>query len=149
MVLSALVLALACGVWEGEEMATSRMTTQEGEALLAAQTDKRRGILDTPDPGPESNLQKKINLWCRDHGYHFLSFRKSRNARGFLVAGHPDVTIFMPEGRTVLIELKDGRGRLSKEQLNVKRILKYNKHEWYEVRSYRQFLTIVGGINAR
>ena len=92
------------------------------------------------DPGPESTLQKKINLWCREHGYHFLSFRKSKKAKGFLRAGHPDITIFMEEGRTVLIELKDGRGRLSEDQLKVKRILKYMKHEWYEVRSYKQFL---------
>ena len=113
---------------------TARLTNKEGDDLLKQQIDKIGGFKDTPDPGPESNLQKKINLWCRNHGYHFLSFRKSKNAKGFLVAGHPDVTIFMPEGRTVLMELKDGMGRLSEDQLKVKRILKYNKHEWYEVR---------------
>jgi len=122
----------------------ARLSTQEGMDLLSSQEKKISGE-EAPDPGSESNLQRKINKWIRDHGYHFLSFRKSKKAKGFLTAGHPDVTIFMPEGRTVLIELKDGRGRLSEEQISVKRVLKYNKHEWHEVRSYKQFLAIVNG----
>lgn len=97
----------------------------------------------TPDNTPESVLQRKINKYCRDHGYPFVSFRKSKRAKGFLNPGTPDLIIGLPAGRTIWIELKDKSGRLSDDQKLFAKKLLFLKHEWYEVRSYKRFLEII------
>lgn len=45
---------------------------------------------DTPDEGPESRLQGKIQKWCKDWGRPCQCFRKSRKAHAFLIPGWVD-----------------------------------------------------------
>ena len=99
---------------------------------------------DTPDDGPESVLAGKIGTWAKDHGYPILSFRQSAKARGFIPAGWPDCTLILPEGRTVFIELKAGKGRLRKEQKQLRLMFMTLGHEYHVAKSMQRFLEIVG-----
>ena len=93
-----------------------------------------------PDEGPESKLQGKAENWCREHGYPYFHDRsRGKNKAGSIL----DLYVYLPEGRHIVFEFKDKRGRLSKEQAQTIRMLKHLKHEVHEVRSYRQFLDIV------
>ena len=65
------------------------------------------------DKGPENSLQKKINRWCREHGYPYLSFKQSKAVKKLLPAGWPDVIIFMKHPRALVVELKSKDGRPS------------------------------------
>lgn len=95
------------------------------------------------DSGPESKLQGKITKYCKDHGYPCLSFRQSRKAEGFLVPGWPDITLCLPKGRVVFIELKAKHGHLRQKQGEIRGMMEWLDHEWYLVKSYKQFLSIV------
>ena len=95
------------------------------------------------DPGPESKLQGKIVKWANDKGYPIISFRQSKNARGFIKKGLPDITLALPAKRTVWIELKSDKGILKEEQKQTALKLMALGHEWYQVRSYKRFLDIV------
>jgi len=95
------------------------------------------------DEGKESILQGKIVNWARSKGYPCLSFRQTSRAKGVLLPGWPDITLALPNGRTVYIELKNKKGRLSEDQKNMALMLMQLKHEWYEVRSFKRFLGIV------
>jgi len=111
---------------------------------LAAYLDKRQAEIqnpDKPDPGPESRLQAKCLKYCREHGYPvFHDYSKKANA-----AGWPDLFIYLPEGRHVLIELKAGNRKLRKEQEALKINLSYLGHGVEVCRSYKRFLEIMKG----
>jgi hypothetical protein len=96
-----------------------------------------------PDEGPESALQTKIEAWCKEWGRPFLSLRSSKRARGFIRQTWVDVTIAMPNKRTIYLELKAKDGRMSEEQKMLRLQLLQLGHEVYEVRSYKRFLEIV------
>lgn len=68
-----------------------------------------------PDPGRESDLQAKIERYCRDHGYYFFHDR----SRGDNAKGHPDLVIAI-RGRTLWLELKSSQGRLTSKQRQVR-----------------------------
>jgi hypothetical protein len=94
------------------------------------------------DPGPEGDLQRRCEDYLREHGYPFIHDRSRRkNAPGEIL----DLTVALPGGRTVYIELKSKDGRASKDQRKTMQMLRYLGHEVHEVRSYRQFLRVVGG----
>lgn len=104
--------------------------------------------LDTPeepDKGPESVLQSKIVRWCRDWARPVLSFRQSVKARGFITPGWPDMTIAMPGGRTLWLELKAEKGVVKEDQRAIHLQLMALGHEVHVVKSYRRFLEIVNG----
>lgn len=91
------------------------------------------------DPGPESNLQSKIMAWAKERGYpcfHDWSIKKNES-------GWPDIFLYLPGGRHVLIELKSKRGKLRPEQKQLRLKFVYLKHEYYKVKSWKHFLAIV------
>jgi hypothetical protein len=98
---------------------------------------------EKPDAGPESILSGKIKRWAKDHGFVAQVSRQSKNARGLLVRGLPDVILALPGGVTLWIELKSQKGRLKKEQKQIALQLMACGHRWYQVRSYKRFLEIV------
>lgn len=96
------------------------------------------------DQGKEIDLQAKIERFLADRGYYFFHDRsRKENARGM-----PDLVIAMPEGRVLWLELKSAGGRLRPEQKMVRLKLLALGQEWYEVRSFRQFVDIVNGGGA-
>lgn len=92
---------------------------------------------------PESVLQGKITAWAKDHGYPIQSNRQTRNARGLLTPGWPDVCLIL-RGRVVWIELKAGKGRMTEEQVKMRIRFLHLGHEIHEVRTWKRFLEIVG-----
>lgn len=114
--------------------------------LAKRQADSRRGLGqdggdDVPDPGPESRLQARCLRYCEERGWpvwHDYSRKKNR-------AGWPDLIIFQPEGKVILIELKASGGKLRKEQRELKLQLNWLGHTVHVVRSFRRFVEVVGG----
>jgi len=102
--------------------------------------DETWGIQDVSDEGPESDLQSKCEKWLKDHGYHFLHDRSRKvNPKGMFL----DLHIYLPAGRHVVIELKVKDNKMSPEQKDTYQILLFNKHEIYEIRSYKAFLEVM------
>ena len=120
-------------------------TDQDLADYMAEYTVKMRGenpdLDDHPDHGPESRLQSRCEKWLRNHGYKYIHDRSRKKNQ----PGIPDLICFLPEGRVVCIELKSQKGELRKEQAEWKRILKYLKHEYHTVKSYKRFLEVVNG----
>ena len=131
-----------------------RLSQEEADRLIQEQNKKLRSWFPKdpgdckyePDEGPESSLSKKIRAYGKDHGYPTQVNRQSKKAKGFAEPGWPDVVMALPGGRTVYLELKCDKGRLSGDQIRHKLMFMQLGHEWHEVRSYRQFLDIVEGI---
>lgn len=95
-----------------------------------------------PSDEPESALQGRIVRWAKEHGYPIQSNRQTRNARGLLTPGWPDVCLVL-KGRVVWIELKSGKGRLSEEQKQLRIQFMHLGHEIHECRSWKRFREIV------
>ena len=91
------------------------------------------------DDHPEKVLQDRAEEYCRENGYYAFHDR----SRGQNPAGFPDLVIALPKGRTVWIEFKSKHGRLSGEQKTVRLQLMALGHEWYEIRSFRHFLSVL------
>ena len=97
---------------------------------------------DSPDPGPESMLQRKIVKWAHDNGYPILSFPRTPKIKSVLPAGWPDVCLIL-KNKVLFCELKAGKGRLSKDQEHLRLQFMALGHEIFEVRSFKRFLEIV------
>jgi len=95
-----------------------------------------------PDPGRESSLQKKIVAWAKKEGFPCLSFPQTSKVKRFLPAGYPDITLLL-KGRVLFIELKAGKGILRAEQKDFEIKCMYLGHEFYTVRSFKQFLEVI------
>ena len=100
--------------------------------------------LDKSDE-PESTLSKDVRKWAVAQGYPALILRQSKKVRGLIPPGWTDGIIAMPEGRTLWLELKvPGKGRMSDDQKLMAQQLLTLKHEWYEVKTWKRFMEIVG-----
>ena len=97
------------------------------------------------DP-PEKVLQGKITAWAREHGYPCLSFRQSPKAKGFLLPGWPDISLALPDGKVLFLELKTKKGYLRKEQEQIRKELLYLKHHYHICRTWKRFLEIIEDI---
>lgn len=97
------------------------------------------------DPGPEHDLQTRIEIWCSDHALPFFHDRsRGKNESGFV-----DLVIAFPHGLTVWAELKSKHGRLSDDQKRWRSALLFLGHRWVEIRSFRQFLRIAISLSER
>jgi len=97
------------------------------------------GINDTPDKGRESKLQKRCEDFCRRNGYPYFHDRSRKKNK----AGWPDLTICLPKGRTIFVELKSEKGELRKEQKKTQQMMIFLGHEFYKVQSYKKFVEII------
>lgn len=95
------------------------------------------------DHGKESDLQAKIEHWCRERGFFFFHDR----SRGDNARGMPDLVIALRNGRVLWLELKSARGRLRPEQKRVRLMLLQLGQEWHEIRSFRQFVEVVNHVS--
>lgn len=129
-------------------MSTARYSPEDGQALFQAQMAKCLKAChidnDEPDEGLESELQRKIAKWAKDHGHPLLYFPRTPKVRAFLPAGWPDDILVLP-GRVVFFELKQSSGRLSEDQKMMRLIFLHHGHTIHEIRSYRKFLSVVEG----
>lgn len=72
-----------------------RLTVEEAQALQAQQEQKIHGIGkdpadDIPDPGPESNLSRKITAWAKARGIPCWCRPQSQRLKGVMPPGWPD-----------------------------------------------------------
>jgi len=65
-----------------------------------------------PYDGPEKELQRDTDDYLRAKGYPFLHMWKAKGNK----KGWPDLTILLPNGKTLYVELKVKGGYLTKEQ---------------------------------
>jgi hypothetical protein len=122
-----------------------RWTPEQADSYLSRVRACAECEQEQADDGPESRLQAKIEGWCQEWGRPYLSLRQSKRAKGFIRQTWVDVTIAMPAGRTLYLELKSKSGRMSREQEQLRLQLMALGHEVYEVRSYKRFLEITEG----
>ena len=94
------------------------------------------------DPGPESELQRKIVADAKANGWPCLSFPQSEKVKRFLPPGWPDILIAMPKGRTVFIETKSAIGELGKKQKLMCNMFRMLGHEYSKVQSFKKYLVI-------
>jgi len=116
----------------------TRWTETQYQDYKIKTTDVLTDKQDAPDPGPESRLQRKIEAWCREHGYPCFHDR----SRGKNAPGWPDLTIVM-RNRVVFIELKSAKGVLRKEQKQKRLEFYHLGHSIHVVKSFKRFLEIV------
>ena len=94
------------------------------------------------DSGKESKLQSKIIKWANDKGYPVFHDRSRKKN----IPGWPDITLCLPKGITLFLELKSAKGVLRKEQSEIRAQMIYLKHYHYVVKSYKQFQEIIWEI---
>ena len=108
-------------------------------------TPLKRGQDFLRDPDPEGVIQNKIVKWAKTRGYPCLSLRPLRKPRGEVTPGWPDITPVINHSKTIYIELKSARGDLRPEQASIAQQMVALGHEWYQIRSYKAFLEVMGG----
>ena len=94
---------------------------------------------DKADSGPESKLQAKILKWAKDKGYPVFHDRSRKKN----VPGWPDLTLCLPKGIVLFLELKSEKGVLRKEQEAIRQQIMYLKHDYFIVKSYKRFQEII------
>lgn len=126
---------------------STRWTEEQLQSYLTTYNRNKsfNGVQETPDQGPESKLQRKIEIWCSDHGFPFFHDRSRKKNK----AGWPDLTIAMPNGVVLFIELKSAKGVFRKEQKLIQQQLLYLGHNYQVVRSFKKFLEIALGAKKR
>jgi len=93
----------------------------------------------TPDKGRESKLQAKIIKWALDKGYPVFHDRSRKKN----VPGWPDLTICLPEGIVLFLELKSAKGVMRPEQKHIRQQMVFLGHHHFVVKSYKGFLSII------
>jgi len=117
-----------------------RYTQEEVDAFNARRKGNLAMYHTDSDPGPESDLQDRIETWCRDNGFPFFHDRSRKcNEPGF-----PDLVIALRGGRTLWIELKSRNGKMRKEQEAWRLKLLHLSHEHHVIRSFKRFLEVIG-----
>lgn len=94
---------------------------------------------EIPDPGPESDLQRKVLDYCEENGWACWHDRSKKVNE----PGWPDNIIFLPGGKVVLIELKSSAGKFRKEQQDLRRLLGWNDHMVYVAKSFKRVVEII------
>ena len=89
----------------------------------------------------ESGLHDAILGYCRARGWRVHHSRMDRPAT--CGVGTPDFAIAMPGGRTVWIECKTAKGKVSTEQAAWIADLRKLGHVAHVVRSFTEFLQVV------
>ena len=119
-------------IWQTERQANLKPPTPSGSTLPEGKADS----------GKESKLQSKIIKWANDKGYPVFHDRSRKKN----IPGWPDITLCLPKGITLFLELKSAKGVLRKEQSEIRAQMIYLKHYHYVVKSYKQFQEIIWGI---
>lgn len=104
----------------------------------------RAGWKDDAIDEKESVLQGKIVDWAQRHGYPCHSHPQTQHyvrahTKG---AGWSDVTLCIKD-RVVFLELKSKKGVLKEAQIENELKMKYLGHEYYKIRTWREFERIV------
>lgn len=93
------------------DQAEARLARARAPVAAAAKDAEKR---EKHVAGMEKELQDQIQTDAERRGHFVLRPRMDKKTR--LIPGYPDLTIFGPHGRVVLLEVKTGNNTLSTEQ---------------------------------
>lgn len=88
----------------------------------------------------EKNLQQKIIKFCKAHGILCVKV-DSTSSRGW-----PDLTVLLPNGVVLFVELKTETGKLSKLQEHTHKQIAQNKGKVYVIRNLKTFKELVASF---
>jgi len=94
----------------------------------------------------ESELQRKIVRWAKDHGYPVHEHPRSQHhvkAHGASDWGWADVTV-VADGRVLFIELKAKTGATRGAQKDMERRIRFLGGEYYKIKTWKAFMEVVG-----
>lgn len=127
---------------------SDRMSIQEFEVLQA----RRHPITEVDhkaDPGPESELAKKIRAHSKQMGWpEPLIFPQTPAVRNFLPPGWPDCVIPIPY-HILFVELKAGKAKRSEKQKITRLMFMALGHTIHKVNSFKGYLGLVDKILRR
>lgn len=95
------------------------------------------------DPGPESNLAKKIRRYCKEQGWPAFVVPQHPAIRKILPPAWLDAVIALPGRRVLWLELKSATGKLKAHQKLMAQMLLTLGHEWHKVKTFKKFKEIV------
>jgi len=125
------------------------MSIQEYQVLLARQHQQiTQQSIDADnheaDPGPESELAKKIKLHSKQMGWpEPLIFPQTSAVRNFLPPGWPDCVIPIPEEHTLYVELKAGKAKRSDKQELTRLMFMALGHTIHKINSFKGYLALI------
>ncbi len=124
-----------------EQLATyqARNSRQRGipvlDALIAPEHDS-----DAVGSGQEIALHMEIIKECCRRTWPYIYHNPTKKTAATL--GTPDFIIYADAGRVLNVECKTKTGKLSKDQVNLKREIEAKRHEYHVVRSLTAFLRL-------
>ena len=113
---------------------------------MAARLNRNRvrEIADAhPTEGSEAELQADIVGALKRLGWPYLQTRMDA-ANTYTVKGAPDFIVFAPHGKTLCVECKTAKGKLSVDQEGFGMWLNTVNHHYAVVRSLRGFTELIG-----
>lgn len=90
----------------------------------------------------DGGLHGKILEWCNNQWPRWKVIWARTDVKSTLPLGCNDMTVLMPRGRVVCVELKSATGKLSEDQLSWRAELRLLGHEVFVVRSLEEFLKV-------
>ena len=101
----------------------------------------QKGLSADGGDDDERQLHVAIAAYCRRADLPFIHSRMDRPTS--IACGAPDFVIAMPGGKTLWLECKTAKGKLTTEQNAWLHWLKGKGHEAHVVRSMRQFMDLM------
>jgi hypothetical protein len=122
------------------------------QAKRAAEIASKNAAVTVLEPSPykgEAQLRNRILEHCYGQRPRWKVIWARDDKKSTLPAGANDLTIFMSNGRLLLMELKYGQGKLSADQRDWKYELGMLGHEVFVIKSFQEFLTLITQINQK
>lgn len=108
---------------------------------LGLEVEKPKGMKIPQEP--EKEIHRKIAKWCKD--YAMQAFHGAMHKRSGRTPGEPDFIIQLPGGKTLYVEVKTEKGKLSIEQECVIAHAWQLGHTIHVVRKFEEFHDLVKG----
>ena len=119
-----------------------RWSQSDLDAFRARQTVRAASTLPMGSNVLEKSIHEDILKFCRSNGYPVVHSRMDRPSTAEI--GTPDFVVALPGGRTIWIEAKRPKGKTSSQQAAWIAALKHHGHQASVVRSFPEFLKLVG-----
>ncbi len=91
----------------------------------------------------EKDLHEQIMAYCHDQWPRWKTIHSRMDQASTTEVGAPDFIIFMPGGKTLIIEAKKKLGKCSAEQLGYHLELSLLGHKCHVIQSFERFLELV------
>jgi hypothetical protein len=121
----------------------THFTPEEYQVLLARNQALNDLTKHEADPGPESEIAKKIKAHSKQMGWpEPLIFPQTLAVRNFLPPGFPDCVIPIPH-HILLVELKAGKAKLGEKQKLTCLMFMALGHTIHKINSFKGYLGLI------